>query len=105
MTPLIENRNGIRIEIHNREHLPVHIHAKYGEYEALINVRTGELFKGKLPIRKLKLVQRWLNIGDRRSTIEFNFYELNPQLAPSDWAVEMGKESLNKKECDENEDI
>jgi hypothetical protein len=41
MTPLIENRNGIRIEIHNREHLPVHIHAKYGEYEALINVRTG----------------------------------------------------------------
>jgi hypothetical protein len=85
MTPLIETRNGIRIEIHNREHLPTHIHAKYGEYEALINIRTGELFKGKLPIKKLRLVQDWLKEGNKRSTVENNFYELNPHLAPSDW--------------------
>jgi len=41
MTPLLENKDGVKIEIYSREHLPVHIHAKYAEYEALVNIRTG----------------------------------------------------------------
>ncbi|ASS47999.1 MAG: hypothetical protein A3D31_01090 [Candidatus Fluviicola riflensis] len=81
MAPLLENKNGVRIEIYGREHLPVHIHAKYGEYEALVNIRTGEVFEGSLPSKKLRIVQDWLDEGNRRELIEKNFYELNPRLA------------------------
>ena len=84
MAPLLENKNGVRIEIYSREHLPVHIHAKYGEYEALVNIRTGEVFEGSLPARKLRVVQEWLSEGNRRELVEKNFYELNPRLAPKE---------------------
>jgi hypothetical protein len=88
MAPLLENRDGVRIEIYGREHLPVHIHAKYGEYEALVNIRTGEVIEGKLPSRKLRIVQDWLAEGDRRERVEQNFYELNRRLAPPVEATE-----------------
>lgn len=82
MAPLLENRNGVRIEIYSREHLPAHIHAKYNEYEALVNIRTGEIFRGSLPAKKLRVVQDWLNEENRRELVEKNFYELNPKLTP-----------------------
>lgn len=84
MTPLLENKDGVKIEIYSREHLPVHIHAKYAEYEALVNIRTGEVFEGSLPTKKLRIVQDWLSDGDTRERVEKNFYELNPKLAPKE---------------------
>lgn len=81
MAPLLENKNGVKIEVYSRDHLPVHIHA---EYEALINIRTGEVFEGSLPAKKLRFVQDWLSEGDRRKRVEKNFYELNPGLAPKE---------------------
>lgn len=89
MTPLLENKDGIKIEIYSREHLPVHIHVKYAEYEALVNIRSGEVFEGSLPSKKLRIVQDWLNEGDRRKLVEKNFYELNPKLAPKDAKIEV----------------
>jgi hypothetical protein len=43
MAPIIEIIDGIKIVVYSREHLPPHIHAKYGEYEAMINIHTGEI--------------------------------------------------------------
>ena len=78
--------------------MPAHIHAKYGEYEALIHIRTSDLFKGSLPIKKLRIVQNWLNEGNRRITVENNFYELNPHLAPAEWnEMRMNKLKKNRK--------
>jgi hypothetical protein len=47
-------------EINSRHNLP-HIHAEYQEYEAVISL-DGELLKGELPLRKMKLVQAWIEI-------------------------------------------
>ena len=88
MAPLLENKNGVRIEIYSREHLPPHIHAKYNEYEALVDIRTGQIFRGNLPSKKLQVAQDWLNESNRRELVEKNFYELNPRLATKDTGKE-----------------
>ena len=42
-----------------REHAPPHFHALYGEYEALIDIRTLEVISGSLPRRALALTIEW----------------------------------------------
>ena len=41
------------------EHAPPHFHALYGEFEALVDIRTLEIMEGKLPHRALALVLEW----------------------------------------------
>ena len=50
---------GIVIGIFYREHGRAHFHAVYGEYEAVIDIETGEVISGKLPKRALGLVMEW----------------------------------------------
>ncbi len=45
-----------------KDHSPPHCHAKYGEYVGLINIRTGEVIKGYLPGRALRLVRDWVQL-------------------------------------------
>ena len=78
MAPLLADKDGVSIIIHSREHLPAHVHVIYGDDEALVNIRTGEMFKGYIPARKLKIVLEWLVANS--AVIEESFYELNPGL-------------------------
>ena len=82
MAPILTDKNGVSIYVLSREHLPPHIHAYSGDDEAQVNIRTGEIVKGYLPGKKLKIVQDWLNEGNNRALTEQNFYELNPRLKP-----------------------
>ena len=82
MAPLILDKYGVSIVVQGREHLPPHVHASYGEDEALVDIRTGEVFAGSLPGKKLRVVQEWLKEGKNRAVAEENFYELNPRLRP-----------------------
>ena len=41
------------------DHAPPLFHARYGEFEATIDIDTGEVIQGELPRRALKLVQEW----------------------------------------------
>ncbi|MDF2455410.1 MAG: hypothetical protein K0R51_1403 [Cytophagaceae bacterium] len=82
MAPLLVEKEGVSITIYSREHLPPHIHAFYGDDEALITIRTGVLIAGELPGKKLRLVLDWLEEGNNRVWVEENFYELNPRLRP-----------------------
>ena len=41
------------------EYAPPHFHALYGEFEALVDIRTLEIMEGKLPHRALALVLEW----------------------------------------------
>jgi len=92
MAPVIETRNGVKISVHSREHLPVHVHAKYAEHEALVNIRTSEVIEGSLPKKKLKIVTEWLEEEDVRDLTEQNFYELNPRLKPTEEDTEADKD-------------
>ena len=76
MAPLLIEKEGVSIRIQSREHLPPHIHASYGDEEALINIRTGKIFAGFITPKKLKVIKKWLNNGKKRKMVEENFYEL-----------------------------
>ncbi len=80
MAPLLAEKDGVSIVIQGREHLPAHIHVGYGDDEALIDIRTGEMFEGYIPAKKLRIVQAWLATRENREIVEENFYELNPRL-------------------------
>ena len=62
--PILSNFYGILIKMYfqQSEHNPPHFHAIYGEFIGAIDIQTGELIEGDLPIRALKLVQEWLHI-------------------------------------------
>jgi hypothetical protein len=47
--PTISQFFGIVIQMFWREHAPPHFHALYGEYEALIDIRTLEIIKATCP--------------------------------------------------------
>ncbi|HMD74429.1 MAG TPA: DUF4160 domain-containing protein [Steroidobacteraceae bacterium] len=49
---------GIVIAMYYRDHGPPHFHAIYGDFEATVNIMTGEL-SGILPNRALAHVQEW----------------------------------------------
>jgi len=91
MAPLLVDKDGISIIIHSREHLPPHVHACYGDDEALVAIRTGEILRGYLPAKKLKKVRGWL--AANHIIVKENFYELNPGLRP----VSGNKEPGNNK--------
>jgi hypothetical protein len=51
----------IVIGVFYREHGRPHFHAVYGEFEAVIDIETGEVIEGELPKRALSLVAEWRN--------------------------------------------
>lgn len=46
----------------NRQHNRPHFHARYAEFEAVIDIENGDVLGGELPKSKMKLVQAWLEI-------------------------------------------
>lgn len=57
--PTISMFYGILIQMFWNDHTPPHFHALYGEFEALIDIRTLEVLEGQLPRRALALVLEW----------------------------------------------
>lgn len=46
----------------DKKHHRPHIHAHYGEQSSVIAIDDGEVLQGKLPKKKMKLVQAWIEI-------------------------------------------
>ena len=57
--PILSTFFGIVIRIYQGDHNPPHFHVQYSEFEAVIQVSTGKVIKGKLPHRVKKLVNEW----------------------------------------------
>ena len=60
--PIVSRFFGIIIRMFFNEHAPPHFHAEYGEYRAVINIRTLEIIEGKLTRRALELVLDWAEL-------------------------------------------
>lgn len=60
--PLISSFFGIIIKIFHKDHNPPHFHAIYGEYDAVIEIKSGKVLAGKIPPRALRLVNEWRKI-------------------------------------------
>ncbi len=48
----------------NEQHHKPHIHVKYQNDEAVISIPDGKLLEGKLPLKKMNLVNAWLTIHE-----------------------------------------
>ena len=57
--PTISTFYGILIRMFFNDHAPPHFHARYGEFEATIDIGTLEVIQGGLPSRALNLVKEW----------------------------------------------
>ena len=58
--PEITRFYGIIIKIFFRnEHNPPHIHAVYGEHNAIFEIATLEMIEGDIPSKGVKMVQEW----------------------------------------------
>jgi len=58
--PIISQFYGIKISIFYDDHNEPHFHAYYGDNEAEISIKTGNLIIGSLPRRARNLVIAWM---------------------------------------------
>ena len=80
--PIISMFYGIIIRMYqldNKHHNLPHIHARYAEFEASINIGDGEVLAGELPRKQLRLVQAW--------------GELHRDELMADWELSVSNES------------
>ncbi len=66
-----------------RHHLP-HIHVKYQDQEAVIDVATGDLLEGGIKSSKLKLVQAWIEIHRDELMADWELASTGQGLFPID---------------------
>lgn len=57
--PTISSFYGMLIMMFWQDHAPPHFHVMYAGEEALIDLKTLQVMKGKLPSRALSLVREW----------------------------------------------
>ena len=57
--PEVSRFFGIVIRFYYNDHEPAHLHAIYGEHEALIEIDSLAVLRGELPRRALALVLEW----------------------------------------------
>jgi len=61
--PVISLFFGIVIFINTRgEHNPPHIHAKYGDKEAVFRIADGVMIAGAMPRRQKRMIEVWIDI-------------------------------------------
>lgn len=53
---------GMVIQMFGNDHNPPHYHVVYNEHRAIVEILTGELIEGNLPVRQLKLIKIWNEI-------------------------------------------
>lgn len=60
--PCVSQFFGIVIYMYFNDHLPPHFHAEYGGNEALYEIETLQLYRGRLPRRAHNLVLEWADL-------------------------------------------
>ncbi len=52
----------IRMYLIDSEHPPPHIHIKYGEYEAVMELRNLNIIEGSIPKKCRQMVREWTDV-------------------------------------------
>ena len=76
--PEISRFYGILIKMFFADHAPPHFHAEYQGKKAVINIKTGEMIEGDMPIKQLKLIQAWCVIHEDELLLNFETLRSNP---------------------------
>lgn len=76
--PVYEFLDGIKISLFSNDHVPPHIHASFGEHEALIDIKQVTVIIGTLPKTQLRKVLKY--IAQNQNDLLEAFYSLNPKI-------------------------
>jgi hypothetical protein len=57
--PILSTFFGIIVRMWHDDHPPPHIHVEYQGFEALVNIQTGCVSQGKLPVKAAAIVRDW----------------------------------------------
>ena len=60
--PEVSSFIGLKVYMNFDEHNPPHIHVKYGDFVAIVDIREATVIRGALPKRHLKLILAWCEI-------------------------------------------
>lgn len=63
--PEISRFYGIIIYMFFNDHNPPHFHAKYGDYQILVNINNLSVLSGKFPSRVLGLTIEWASLHQK----------------------------------------
>jgi len=77
--PIISKFFGIIIFMFWRDHNPPHFHAKYSDYEIIVNIETGEII-GNIPRRALDIIQEWRILHKQELLENWSLSEENKSL-------------------------
>jgi len=69
--PRISEFYGIVILMFWSDHPPPHFHAWYSGDQAVIDLRTGDVLSGSLPVRARRLIREWTEL--HRHELEVNW--------------------------------
>ena len=76
--PTLKIIDNIKIDIFSREHPPPHFHAKFAEFEELIEINSLETYAGRIPKVQRKKVIDWA-VENKKFLLDI-FQQLNPRL-------------------------
>ena len=79
--PVISRFLGIAIYMYWNDHLPPHYHAKYGEYEIIIEIDTG-VVSGSFPKRALRHVLEWHDLHQSELKANWEHCRQQEELKP-----------------------
>lgn len=79
--PTISRFYGIVIRMYFSDHAPPHFHAIYAGEEAVVAIETGEIIRGRMPDRALRLVREWASM--HREELENNWALAQVPAAPA----------------------
>ena len=82
--PTISTFYGILIRMFFNDHAPPHFHARYGEFEATIDLGSLDVLHGELPNRCLSLVREWAMIHREELMEDWRLCRANAQPAKID---------------------
>ena len=81
--PIISRFLGIIISMYWKDHAPPHFHAKYGEYEIIVEIRCG-IVEGKFPKRALKHVLEWSDLHQDELLNDWDLCQQSQMPSPID---------------------
>ncbi len=79
--PVISRFFGIIIYMNWREHAPPHFHAKYGDDEIIVEIKTGNV-TGSMSKRAINLIEEWRVKYEKELMENWHCSELNRQMHP-----------------------
>lgn len=76
--PTLCTINSIKIDIYAQDHPPPHFHIRYAEYEALIEIKTLNVYAGSFPSSMPRKIITWAKGQGIQSFLLDNYMRLNP---------------------------